>query len=291
LKFKNEDEAKEHLADFVKNNNSLWRMKTEVPIGSLIADARIDEVNENEIVQRTVSYVEIKISEDLRDLLTGYTQALYYAEQSGAESWLATTAAAINKVLSSGKTLDSRVRFFDLDTNTLKDSVSIIETMTKTKRKRKTEETLYKMWTQEYVIQTITPIGIKNLNLDGENILFNIGSRARACIREFLKTKQPSLGDAVKFGIYVEPFEIVIAKKSELKYTEKFVPRQMGTSIKSGLYEIPPPRKIQFILRCMSPKLTPEIITEALRQAGRFTGLGDSHTDGFHGRFNVIAIK
>jgi hypothetical protein len=34
---------------------------------------------------------------------------------------------------------------------------------------------------------------------------------------------------------------------------------------------------------------TPEILDETIREAGMFIGIGDSHNDGYHGRFKLLS--
>ena len=291
---KNQRPEKQLVEQFKKTieaRHKNWRVKTEVPIGKLIADVRIDEVDEKGITTRVVAYGEAKASEDLGSLLQGYAKALYYAEQSGSPAWLILPEKSFEKLLDSGKEFDARVYIYNMDKGRLETLKGIMELRSKSKRKRREETPLFDAWTRTYIIETTTPIGITSPKYDKKgNVLFNLGVRVRALIRDFLKTKKPSLGDYAKFGIYCEPFEIPIARKDELIYTEKYIPRS-GRSAKKTLYEIPPPKKLKFTVHCMTPKITPEILDETIREAGTFTGIGDSHADGYHGRFKLLKIQ
>ncbi len=289
-KARNEKELIEKFKEIIETTHPNWKIKTEVPIGKLTADVRIDEVDEKGVTTRVVAYGEVKSTEDLGTLLQGYAKALYYAEQSGSPAWLILPEKSFKKLLDSGKEFDARVCVYNVDKSKLETLKGVIELRDKSKKKRREETPLFEAWTRTYIIETITPLGITSPKYDEKgNVLFNLGVRVRALIRDFLKAKSPSLGDYAKFGIYCEPFEIPIAKKDELTYTERYVPRA-GHSAKSTLYEIPPPRKLKFTVHCMTPKITPEILDEAIREAGMFTGIGDSHADGYHGRFKLIEI-
>lgn len=290
---KNQQPEKQLLEKFkeIIEANKNFKVKTEVPIGKLVADVRIDEVDENGVTIRVIAYGEAKASEDLGTLLQGYVKAQYFAEQSGLPAWLILPDKSCQKLINSGKEFDARVYLFNVDKGELKPLKDVLELREKSKRKRREETPLFEAWTRTYLIETTTPIGITTPKLDEKgNVLFNLGIRVRALIRDFLKTKHPSLGDYAKFGIYCEPFEIPIAQKSELIYTEKYISRG-GRPAKSTLYEIPPPRKLKFKIHCMTPKITPEILDEAIREAGMFTGIGDSHSDGYHGRYKLLKIE
>jgi len=285
----NEKMLIQKFSEAIKKINSNWRVKTEVPVGKLTADVRVDEVDDEGIVVRVVAYGEAKATDDLGDLLQGYAKALYYAEQSGLRAWLILPEKAYQKLIDSGKEFDARVQVFNVDKGKLETLKDVIKLREKSRRKIKEETPIFEAWKRTYCIQIVTPLGISSPKIDGEgNVLFNIGVRVRALIRDFLKTKSPSLGECAKFGIYCEPFEVPIAKKDELVYTEKYVP-QAGRSMKKTLYEIPPPRILKFTIRCMTPKITPEILDETIREAGMFIGIGDSHNDGYHGRFKLLS--
>jgi len=284
----NEKMLIQKFSDAIEKINPSWRVKNEVAIGKLTADVRIDEVDGEGVVVRVVAYGEAKATEDLGEILQGYAKALYYAEQSGLRAWLILSEKAYQKLIDSGKEFDARVQVFNVDKGELETLKDVIKLREKSKRKVKEETPIFEAWKRTYSIETLTPVGVTQLKVDSRgNVLFNIGVRARALIRDFLKTKSPSLGEYAKFGIYCEPFEVPIAKKDELVYTEKYVPRA-GRSAKSILYEVPPPRKLKFTVHCMTPKITPEILDETIREAGMFTGIGDAHTDGYHGRFKLI---
>jgi len=286
-----EKDLVEQLKKQIAEKHPNWRVKTEVPIGALRADARIEDVDEQGLVRNIIAYVEVKDeSADLKELLSGYSDALYYSEQSGSYGWLAVPDISIKKILDSGKKFDPRVQLYNIDTGGLVLLESITEKMTKSRMKRKLESTYFQGWSDTFTIKTISPLAITipQYDSDGVSVLFNLGPRVRGCLKEVAKTVSQSLSESVKYSVYIEPPTVVIAKKSELNMLRKYVPSRQGQSSTRELYEIPAPRELKFTVRCINPKLTPEIVENLIRQAGQFAGLGDSHTDGLHGRFVLL---
>lgn len=290
----NERELLEVLTKQIREHNKFWRVKSEIPIGSLRADARIDEVDENEVVKSVIAYVEIKDSSaDLKELLSGYADALYYCEQSGCHGWLAIPETCVKKVLDSGKKFDPRVQLYNLDSGEIVKLETTEEKMSKSRMKRKMESTYFQGWSEQFTIETTSPIAITKPEYaaDGDSVIFNLGPRVRGCLKEVAKTISGSLSDSVKYSIYVEPPTIIIAKKSELGMIRKYVPNARGGASVRELYEVPAPRQLTFTVRSINPRLTKEICENLIRQAGQFAGIGDSHSDGLHGRFFVVSDK
>lgn len=286
-----EKELIEKFKQHIESTHPHWRVKMEVPIGSMIADARIDEVDDTNIVQAIVAYVECKpANSDLKELLGGYMQALYYATQSGSNGWLAAPATSIKKIQESNTKLDPRVLLYNLDSNELVQTETIAERMSKSRMKRKMESNLFQGWTKDFTIETIAPIGVTTPIYadDKESVIFNLGPRMRGAIKEVAKTISGTLSDSIKFSLSVVPPTVIIAKKADLTMITKFVPNDRGGSAKRELYEIPAGKKLNFTVRCLNQRVTPEICENLIRQAGIFAGIGDSHSDGLHGRFNVL---
>jgi hypothetical protein len=96
-----------------------------------------------------------------------------------------------------------------------------------------------------------------------------------------------TLAEACKFSLYIEPLDITLCDKNDLQLVQKFVADQSGRSAKREFYEVAYPKTITFKVRSIHPKLTAEIIENLIRQGGMFCGIGDSHTDGYHGRYEL----
>lgn len=267
-----------------------WRFQTEIPVGEMVADGRIVEINtETGIVKDVVAYVEAKADgSDLRDILTGLGQSSYYAEQTGSSAWLVMPHNEITRLLSSQKRIDPRVSLFDLDELRLIRTEQVSERMGKSRLKRKQERPLFSSCQRAFKITIKTPLAITTpkVNGDGE-VIFNAGQRVRGLLKECAQTVSRTLADACKYSIYVEPIECAIGTKSDLQLVQKFVPDSSGRSMKREFYELNPPITLEFVVRSIHPQLTAEVIENLLRQAGMFCGIGDSHSDGYHGRFDV----
>ena len=287
-----EKELVEKFKQTIESNHPCWRVKTEVPIGPTSrADARVDEVDENGIVRAIVSYVEVKdASADVKELRSGYADALYYSEQSGSSGWLAVPDECIKKLMESGQKFDPRAQLFNLGTMEIVQVESITERMSKSRMKRKMESLLFQGWSENYTIETTSPLAITTPQYgeNKEDVLFNLGPRIRGTLKETAKTISGTLSESIKYSLYVTPAIVVICKKSELTMLRKFVPNKTGGSAAREFYEIAPPRKFAFVVHCLNQRLTKEIVENLLRQAGQFAGLGDSHSDALHGRFNLV---
>lgn len=284
-----ENKILEKFANWVVSQGKPWCFQKQVAIGELTADGRIVEVNENGIVKGIVAYVETKgLNTDLREILTGLGQCSYYSEQSGCAAWLVLSHPQILRLLGTQKKIDPRTSLFDIDEEKLVATEEVADRMSKSRMKRKLERTMFKSWEATFVIRTITPLAITTPKINGNGeVMLNIGQRIRGMLKLSAQTVSRSLAEACKFSVYVEPLDIVIGKKDELQMIQKFVPDSSGRSVKREFYELPAPRTIKFNVRSIHPQLTREVIENLVRQGGMFCGIGDSHTDGYHGRYEL----
>lgn len=267
-----------------------WKLQVAIPVGELIADGRIVEVNsENSVIKSIVCYVEAKGDDaDLRDMMTGLGQCAYYAERTGCPSWLVLPHAQTERLLSSEKKIDPRISIFDVTSQKPICTEEISTRMSKSRLKRKQESSMFTSWEKEFTIVTRTPIAIQTIEVDAEGLVsLNIGQRVRGLLKLAAQTISGTLAESVKYSIYVEPLDIKVGKKEELRFVQKYVAAMGGRSSKREFYEIPAPRTITFQVRSINPRLTPEIVENLIRQGGMFCGIGDSHTDGYHGRFEL----
>jgi len=280
---------KDLLTEFqqwLQKEHPSWRVKTEVPVGDLVADGRVEEV-EGDIVKDVICYFEIKGEDaDLKELLTGLSQAQYYREQTLRESWLILRHDQLERLMAAKKKSIGGIKLFDLNQERLIGYETVAEAVQKSRMKRAQEATI-QTWKQTFKIETTSPIAITSPEFNGEKVIFNLGARIRGMLKEIAKTISPSLSDAIKYGIYVEPTQTEIAEKKELKLITKFVPTNTGQSSKRELYEVQAGKTMAFTIRCIGKRLSPELIEDLLRQSGTFTGIGDSHSDGYHGRFTL----
>jgi hypothetical protein len=284
-----EKEIIEEFKTQIEKTHSSWLVQTEVPIGELTADARVVEVDESKVVKGVISYGEAKSeSADLRELLTGLGQCAYYIEQSGCPAWLIVHSTQVQRLLGSQKKIDPRIFLYDIDEAKLHATEQIAERMTKSRMKRSQEKTMFKAWERDFTIVTKSPIAITSPQFDKDGqVIFNVGQRVRGIIRLSAQTISGALADSCKFSIYVEPLDILLCNKNDLQFTSKFVTDSSGRSMKREFYEIAPPKTISFRVRSIHPKLTAAIVENLLRQGGMFCGIGDGHSDGFHGRYEL----
>lgn len=283
-----EKDVLEEFIDWINKTHENWQVKTEVPVGETRADGRIEEVDENGIVKDVVCYFEVKGENvDLKELLAGLAQAQYYREHTLRETWLILKHQQVQRLLGAKKKGIGGIKLFDVDEAKLLDYETIQERMAKSRMKRYQEQTI-QTWNRDFVIQTISPIAMTSPKFDGENVYFNLGQRIRGMLKEIAKTISGTLSEKVKYSIYVEPLEMIIAKKPELNLTTEYIPTSRGGSSKREMYEVPSGKTLKFTVRCVGKKLTPELVEDLLRQGGMFCGLGDSHSDGYHGRFNLL---
>jgi hypothetical protein len=269
-----------------------WRVQTEIPCGKLVADGRIIEVDNDGIVKGIVCYFEAKDEKsDIKELVaTAFGQAQYYAERTGCEAWLVLSHESVERFLASGKKLDPRVKLFDIDKRTLIDMEAINEKMSKSRMKRAMERTYFKEWTKTFTIETTSPIGLTNPEYDGDMVIFNLGQRVRGMLKEIMKTESPTLAEQIKYSLTVEPANVILCKKDELSMTTDYITDKKDSCIKRVIYNVCPPKKLTFTISCLEKtgRLTPEILTHALIKAGKYCGIGDSHSDGVHGRFRLV---
>jgi hypothetical protein len=284
--------------EIIENQYSNWRVQTEISFSDtrgqqFRADVRIVQVDDHNIVQRVVAYGEVKGSgADARDLQMGYAQCLNCCDLTGAEGWFILPHDQVEKFLTpdrAGK-LDNRVRIYDVDERKLIGTQSVTEQKSKSRIKQKQETPLFSGWNQDYAILVTTPIALTQPDCDPEgNVRFNTGARIRGSIKEVAKTISGTLSDSTKYTLYVTPEISLIGRKDELVMRAKFIPdKRTGASAKREFYELPAPRTLKFTVNCMNPRLTPAIVEELIRKAGMFAGIGDSHSDGLHGRFRLI---
>ena len=286
----NEQDVIEEFKSWVESHPN-WRFKSEVPVGELRADGRVEEIDENGIVKNIICYIEAKgPNAGLTELLTGLAQAQYVREHTLIETWLVINHEQVQRLLAQKKKAIGGIKLFDIDNKELIDYETVVEKMSKSRVKRAQEFTI-NVWKRDFTIETISPIAITNPEYDGDNVLFNIGQRIRGMLKEIAKTISNSLSEAVKYSIYVEPLKIPIAKKKELKLITEYVPTSRGQSSKREMYEVPPGKRITFTVRCIGKRLTPELVENLIIQGGMFCGIGDSHSDGYHGRFNLITVN
>ena len=291
MSLSSEAEVIQKFSAHIKERFVNWRFQTEVPIGELTADGRIVEVGkETGVVKGVVAFVEAKGSDaGLREMITGLGQCCYYSDQSGCPSWLVLPHDQVVRILESQKKIDPRISIFDIVELKRISTEELSERMNKSRLKRKQERPMFKAWERSFKIVTITPIAITSpqFNANGD-VLLNIGQRIRGLVKSSAQTIARSLSDACKYSLYVEPLDHIIGTKAELKLVQKYVPDSSGRSMKREFYELAPPREIEFTVRSIHPQLTAEIVENLLRQGGMFCGIGDSHTDGFHGRFHLM---
>jgi len=292
-----EPEILERFKEQIEKQHPKWRVQKEVPCGRLIADGRIVQVDEDGIVQGIICYFEVKDEKsDVRELIaTGHGQAQYYAEQSGCEAWLVLPHEAVDRFLEAKKKLDPRVKIYDVDEAKLIDLETVEEKMSKSRMKRAMERVFFKEWQRTYTIETTTPIGLTNPQYNGDKVIFNLGQRIRGMLKEIMKTESPTLAERVKYSVAVEPAFVELCDKKELYVTTDYIPTKGRTtsSTKRDIYNVPPPKKLTFTVRCLEKagSLTPEIVTHAIIKGGSYCGIGDAHSDGFHGRFRLIEEK
>jgi len=283
-----EAEVLERFKSYIEEAHLGWRVQTEIPVGDLVSDGRIVEIDENEVVKDIVCYLEVKGPDaDLRELLTGIAQAQYYREKTLRDVWLVLNSKQVMQIMDAKKRSIGGIKLFDVENKKLIDYETVLEQMSKSSMKRAQERTI-QTWSRQFTIKTTSPIAITNPTLDGEDVLFNIGARMRGLLKEIAKTISPSLAESIKYGVYVEPMRAKIAKKSELSLITKYIPSSRGSASKRELYEVPEGKEIKFTVRCIGRKLTPELIEDLILQGGLFSGIGDSHSDGFHGRFDLL---
>jgi len=286
----------ERFKEQIEKTHLNWKVQSEVPCGDLIADGRIVLANEKGIVEGIICYFEIKDEKsDVKELITtGHGQAQFYAERTGCEAWLVLPHNAITRFLLAKKKLDPRVKLYDIDEEKLIDLETVEQKMSTSRMKRAMERTFFKEWQKTYTIETTTPIGLTNPEYDEDKVVFNIGQRIRGMLKEITKTISPTLAERVKYSIAVEPAFVMLCQKNELSMTTDYIPTggsgRTAKSIKRDIYNVPPPKKLTFTIRCLEKtgSLTPEIIEQALMKAGAFCGIGDAHSDGVHGRFQLI---
>lgn len=263
-------------------------LQTEVPIGELTADGRLVEINSGtKVVKSVVAYVEAKGEDaDLRDLLTGLGQCAYYVEQSGCPAWLVLSHGQVQRLLGSDKKIDPRINLYDVDEGKLILTEQLTERASKSRLKRSQERVMFKPWEREFTIVTQSPLVLVTPRFDKDGqVILNVGQRIRGVLKLAAQTISGTLAESCKFSIYVEPLDVVIANKGELVFMSKYMPDSSGRGSKREYYEVPCPRKITFKVRCINQKLTPEVVENLLRQGGMFCGIGDSHMDGYHGRY------
>ena len=194
----------------------------------------------------------------------------------------------VERLLGSQKKIDPRISIYDVTESKLNATEEIADRMAKSKMKRAQEKVMFKAWEREFTIVTKSPLALTTPKFDKDgNVIFNIGQRVRGLIKLSAQTISGTLAEACKFSVYVEPLDMVLCNKSELQFLQKFVADTGGRSVKREFYEISYPRTIKFKVRSIHPKLTSEIIENLIRQGGMFCGIGDSHTDGYHGRFEL----
>lgn len=283
-----EKKVVEELIAWIQEAHPNWQVQTEIAVGEMRADGRIVEVGENAIVKDVIAYFEAKGEDiDLKELLSGLSQAQYVREHTLREVWLILRTPFVQRLLGAKKKGIGGIKIFDIDKKELIDYETIQEHMEKSRMKRAQEYTI-DTWSRTFVIETISPIAITTPTFNGETVIFNLGQRIRGAIKEIAKTISGTLAESVKYSIYVEPLEIAIATKPELNLITEYVPSSSGGSSKREMYEIPKGKKLTFTVRCVGKRLTPELIEDLIRQAGQFCGIGDSHSDGYHGRYNLI---
>ena len=260
------------------------------------ADGRVVQKDEKDIIQRVIAYFEAKGPDtDARELQTGYAQCLVDCDLTGSETWLVLSHEQVGKFLSPDRRgkLDGRVKVFDVDEGTLLSTQSVTELKSKSRMKQRMETPLFTGWSQDYEVIITTPLALTSPNFDAKgNIILNTGMRIRGSLKEVAKTISGTLSDSLKYTLYTTPEQSIIGKKEELIAKTKFIPdKRSGASAKREYYELPPPRNLKFTVNCMNPRLTPAICEELIRKAGMFAGIGDSHSDGEHGRFRLVEVK
>jgi hypothetical protein len=283
-----EKKVVEDFIAWVKEAHPNWKVQTEIPVGEMRADGRIVEVDEHGIIKDVVCYFEAKGEDvDLKELLTGLSQAQYLREQTLREAWLILRSPLAQRLLNAKKKGIGGIVIFDVDKKEPIGYETLKEHMEKSRLKRATETTL-STWSKTFTIETISPIAITAPMFNGNDVMFNLGQRVRGAIKEIAKTISGTLSQSVKYSIYVEPLEVVIAKKADLSLITEYIPTAQGSSSKREMYEIPKGKRLTFTVRCTGKRLTPLLIEDLIRQAGLFCGLGDSHSDGYHGRYNIL---
>jgi len=289
VKMLSEKKVVEEFTEWIQTNHPKWHVQTEVAVGEMRADGRIVEVNGQGIVKDVIAYFEAKGEDvDLRELLKGLGQAQYLREHTLRQVWLILRTPLVQRLLRAKKKGIGGIRIFDVDKKELIDYETVLEQMGKSRMKRAQEFTI-KTWSKQFTIETISPIAITSPKFDGETVLFNLGQRIRGALKEISKTISGVLSESVKYSIYVEPLEFPIAQKSELNLITEFIPTSRGSSSKREMYEVPKGKQLTFTVRCVGKRLTPELVEDLLVQAGQFCGIGDSHSDGYHGRYNILS--
>jgi len=284
-----EKKVVEEFIQWVETTHPNWKVQTEVAVGEMRADGRIVEMNEHQIVKDVVAYFEAKAEDiDLKGLLGGLAQAQYLREHTLRQVWLILRTPLVQRLLQAKKKGIGGIKIFDVDKKELIDYETVLERMGKSRLKRAQEFTI-KTWSRQFTVETISPIAITSPKFDGETVLFNLGQRIRGALKEIAKTISGTLSESIKYSVYVEPLDFPIAKKSELNLITEFVPTSRGSSSKREMYEVPKGKKLTFTVRCVGKRLTPELIEDLIVQAGQFCGIGDSHSDGYHGRYNLLS--
>lgn len=286
-----EKKVVEDFIAWVKEAHPNWKVQIEIPVGEMRADGRIVEIDEQGIIKDVVCYFEAKGEDaDLKELLTGLSQAQYLREQTLRDAWLILRSPLAQRLLAAKKEKKGigGVVIFDVDKKEPIEHETLMEHMEKSRMKRAMEITL-STWSKSFTIETISPIAITTPMFNGNDVMFNLGQRVRGAIKEIAKTISGTLSESVKYSIYVEPLEVVIAKKADLTLITEYIPTAQGSSSKREMYEIPKGKRLTFTVRCTGKRLTPLLIEDLIRQAGLFCGLGDSHSDGYHGRYNILA--
>lgn len=282
----NEETVVQRFEEWVVQNTA-WQLQKAIPIGELIADGRLVEISASGAVKAIIAYIEVKGGDaDLRDLMTGLGQCAYYSEQSGCPSWLVLEHAQASRLLGTQKKIDPRTSIFDVEEQKLNATEEVADRMGKSRLKRKQEAVMFHAWEGTFTIVTTSPLVITTPKISGDGkVVLNIGQRVRGLLKQSAQTISHSLAEACKYSIYVEPFDLSIAGKNELLSCTKYLADKSGRSSKRDFYEIPAPLTLSFTVRSIHPKLTREVVENLLRQGGMFCGIGDSHTDGYHGRY------
>jgi len=297
---RSEKEVTEQFGKVIAKLHPSWSIQTELELKDTRgqkyrADGCVIEKDAQGIVLRVVAYFESKGEDaDARDTQTGYAQCLMDCDLTGSEAWLVLVHEQAEKFLSPDRRgkLDGRVKVFDLDEETLLLTQSVVEQKGKSRMKQRMETPLFTGWSQEYEIVITTPLALTTPIFNSEgNIVLNTGMRVRGSLKEVAKTISGTLSDSLKYTLYCSPEQSIIGKKEELIAKTKFIPDpRSGASAKREYYELPPPRHLKFTINCMNPKVTPQICEELIRKAGMFAGIGDSHSDGEHGRFRLVEV-
>ena len=275
---------------WVKEAHQNCKVQKEITVGEMRIDVKIIEVNEQGIVKDIICYFEAKGEDaDLRDLGTGYFQALYVGEQTKRDVWFILRDKSEELWKNAKLKPVAGIQIFNIDQKELHQTESVADRMKKG-RMTKAQEGTTTTWSKNFAIETTSPIAIttNGAQFDSEgNLLFNLGARMRGVLKEILKTVRPSMAEKAKHSIYVEPLEIALAHKSELRQIADFIPTKTGSG-KREFYEVSKGKRLNFTVRCIGSQYTPELIEDMIIQGGTFCGIGDSHSDGFHGRYVLV---